>query len=117
MANTNTEKNLSALTLAELTLAALTVAVDSPTLENLVAARDAALAEVKRLARALREFADTPFESLIEDMLCSAMDSHHAAENALRLYRHGYEETYPHPAGAIHPSDPYSRVLSARGRR
>jgi hypothetical protein len=108
MANKNTQ--ITALT-------ALTIAMESSELERLVAARDAALAEVKRLAGMLRNAADTAFEAQIEDSLCGAMDRHHEAENALRLYRDGYEETYPHPAGKIHPNDAYSAELWRRGRR
>jgi hypothetical protein len=100
-----------------LVLTALTVAMESSTLTVLVDARDAALKEVKRLARMLRQSAGTVFEASIEDSLCGAMDRHHEAENALRLYRDGYEETYPHPAGAIHPNDAYSAELWRRGGR
>lgn len=90
--------------------------LDIDTISDLTAARDSALAEVRRLARMLRESAGTAFEARIEDALCGAMDAHHEAENALRLAESGWEETHPHPAGAIHPNDAYSAELWRRGR-
>lgn len=100
MANTNTAETLPL-----------------PTVSDLRAQRDEALRNMKSAAKALRKAVGTPFEAMAEDTLCQAMDDHKRAENRLRLAESGYEETYPHPAARIHPTDAYSRQLVARGRR
>ena len=86
------------------------------TISALSSARDAALATVKELAAELRSLPAGVLADLCEADLCGAMDEHHKAENALRLAVDGYEETYPHPMGGVHPTDGYSAQLSRRGR-
>ena len=85
------------------------------TVTDLRNARDAALALVRELAAELRSLPAGVLADLCEADLCGAMDDHHKAENALRLAESGYEETHPHPAGGVHPTDAYSRILSRRG--
>lgn len=90
--------------------------IHADTITELTKARDRALRAVRDLAKQLRILrVDSPLEPRIETALCEAMDVHGAAENALRLAESGYEETYTHPAGGVHPTDAYSCTLSRRG--
>ncbi len=90
--------------------------VHCDTITELTKARDRAVRAVRDLAKQLRILrVDSPLEDRIESDLCDAMDVHAKAENALRLAVDGYEETYKHPAGGVHPTDAYSHTLSGRG--
>ena len=93
----------------------MTNTAHTDTISDLTRARDIALATVRELAAELRSLPAGVLSDLCEADLCEAMDIHHKAENALRFAESGYEETYPHPAGGVHPTDAYSRVLSRRG--
>ncbi len=85
------------------------------TITELTATRDQSIATVRKLARMLRGLSDIhPLSARVEDDLCVAMDEHADAENALRLAVDGYEETYSHPAGGVHPTDAYSGTLLRR---
>lgn len=85
------------------------------TVTDLTAARDAALATVKELAAEVKSLDDSsPLMPLAEADLCETMEIHADAENALRLAVDGYEETYSHPMGGVHPGDAYSGTLCSR---
>lgn len=92
-----------------------TLTAHTDTISDLRATRDHALVTVRKLASMLRGFSDIhPLTVRVEDDLCVAMDKHADAENALRLAVDGYEETYSHPAGGVHPTDAYSSTLLRR---
>jgi hypothetical protein len=92
-----------------------TTMIHSDTIRDLRNARDRALAIVKQLASKLRQMGESnPLACIVENDLCVAMDAHADAENALRLAVDGYEETFPHPAGRIHPGDGYAAKLTGR---
>lgn len=88
--------------------------VHADTISELTTKRDAALSLVRELAAELKSMDDGVLADLCEADLCDSMDLHADAENALRLAVDGYEETYSHPMGGVHPTDGYAFQLRSR---
>ena len=76
-------------------------------LATLTDARDAALAALQDAAGRVKSHGNGPLADLYELQLDDAFAAYEKAEDDLREVRDGYRNTYPHPAGKIHPFDGY----------
>lgn len=72
-------------------------------------------AELEKLrAEALSLDAGDPLLPLVEHDFVTVLEERNEAADDLREAEYGYRNTYPHPAGGVHPGDAYAAQLRRR---